>query len=155
VPNITPRRAAAIASLAVVVALALGGCVAETAPAPPAAPSAVADPGTTPTLVPGGDAAANLAYFDAINRELLAEVATPDGRQLIDNLEAAGFAKTDMELTPDTTVGDEPAGNIQFSVRTGGSCLVAQNGTAGYNAVAAPLLGTGKCLVGATRSIDW
>jgi hypothetical protein len=82
-------------------------------------------------------------------------VATPNGQQLVENLVAAGFAKADMEITPDATIGKEAAGSIQFSVRINGSCLVGQTGEAGYNALAAPLLGTGKCLVGTTRTIDF
>jgi hypothetical protein len=60
-----------------------------------------------------------------------------------------------MEVTPDVTVGSEAAETIQFSVRANGSCLIGQTGAAGYNALAAPLLGTGKCLVGKTRTIDF
>ena len=122
-----------------------------------ASPSASATPTPAPdaVLIPTGDAEANLPYFDLVNRRLLAKVPTPNGQQLIENLVTAGFAKADMEVTPDTTVGDEAAGSIQFSVRANGTCLIGQTGEAGYNAVAAPLLGTGKCLVGNTRPIDF
>ena len=149
--------------LAVVTAAALvSGLVACSAPAPDKPkPSASQSASSTPTAVPdptldpAGDSEANLGFFDFVNRRLLATVPTPNGQQLVENLVSAGFAKADMELTPDTTVGSEAADAIQFAVRINGSCLVGQTGAAGYNAIAEPLLGTGKCLVGTTRAIDF
>ena len=158
-------RASAVAatSAALLVVLALAGCTApEVTPSAPsasatAAPSASATPAAPAeaALVPDGDATANLPFFDQVNRQLLATVATPNGQQIVENLVAAGFSKADMEITPDVTIGKEAAGSIQFSVRINGSCLVGQTGEAGYNALATPLLGTGKCLVGTTRTIDF
>jgi hypothetical protein len=140
--------------------LALSACTAgavDPAPRPTASASSSATPTAPPApeLDPTGDAADNLAYFDSVNRALLAATPQPNGQQIVDNLVAAGFAKADMEITPDVTIGKEAAESIQFSVRIGGSCLIGQTGGAGYNAMAAPLLGTGKCLIGTTRTIDW
>ena len=154
-----PVAAAALLAAAALVALA--GCTSAPDVEPTAKPSASASASPTPTaapdpvLIPTGDATANLPFFDFVNRNLLATVPTPNGQQIVENLVGAGFAKADMEITPDTTVGKEAAGSIQFSVRVNGSCLVGQTGEAGYNAVAGPLLGTGKCLVGTTRTIDF
>ena len=151
--------AAGAAGLALV--LALAACTTAPGPAPTeratSTPSGTATPAPEPdpVLVPTGDAEANLPYFDLVNKRLLDTVPTPNGQQLVENLVAAGFAKADMEVTPDTTVGSEAASTIQFSVRANGSCLIGQTGAAGYNALAAPLLGTGKCLVGKTRAIDF
>jgi len=151
--------AAGAAGLALV--LALAACTAAPDPGPTARPTSTPSGTATPTpepdpvLVPTGDAEANLPYFDLVNKRLLDTVPTPNGQQLVENLVAAGFAKADMEVTPDTTVGSEAASTIQFSVRANGSCLIGQTGAAGYNALAAPLLGTGKCLVGKTRAIDF
>jgi len=151
--------AAGAAGLALV--LALAACTAAPGPEPTARPTSTPSGTATPTpepdpvLVPTGDAEANLPYFDLVNKRLLDTVPTPNGQQLVENLVAAGFAKADMEVTPDTTVGSEAASTIQFSVRANGSCLIGQTGAAGYNALAAPLLGTGKCLVGKTRAIDF
>jgi hypothetical protein len=158
----TSRYRAVMAGVVVVAALsALAGCT-EATPAPDPArptigstPQASATAAPDPELVPTGDASANLAYFDFVNRGLLATVPAPNGQQIVETLVGAGFAKADMEITPDVTVGKEAAEAIQFSVRINGSCLVAQIGGAGYNAIAAPLLGTGKCLVGTTRTIDF
>lgn len=155
------RASAPVAAVALLAALVLAGCTTAPVVEPTAKPSASASASPTPTeapdpvLIPTGDATANLPFFDFVNRNLLATVPTPNGQQIVENLVAAGFAKADMEITPDTTVGKEAAGSIQFSVRLNGSCLVGQTGEAGYNAVAGPLLGTGKCLVGTTRTIDF
>ena len=158
------RHARVVAALALgagVLSVALAGCTPAPAETSRPTPSVSASPEATPTaapdpvLVPGGDAAANLPYFDFVTKALLATVPTPNGQQLVDNLVGAGFVKTDMEVTPDVTVGKEAAESIQFSVRINGTCLIGQTGGAGYNAIAAPLLGTGKCLVGKTRVIDF
>ena len=153
--------AAAAGAAGLVLVLALAACTAAPGPAPTARPTSTPSGTATPTpepdpvLIPTGDAEANLPYFDLVNKRLLDTVPTPNGQQLLENLVAAGFAKADMEVTPDTTVGSEAASTIQFSVRANGSCLIGQTGAAGYNALAAPLLGTGKCLVGKTRAIDF
>jgi hypothetical protein len=156
----TRRLRAGFVALGIAAVMALVGCTAAPeAPAPAASPSASASALPTaapaPALDPTGDATANLAYFDATNRALLAGTPTPTGREIIDTLVAAGFTKADMEVSPDVTVGNEAAGSIQFSVRLGSTCLIGQTGEAGYNALASPLLGTGKCLIGKTRTIDW
>jgi hypothetical protein len=154
-------RRVSLASAGVVLLLALTACTSAPADEPAPKPSSSASASPTPTkapdpvLVPAGDAEANLPYFDFVNRRLLETVPTPNGQQLVENLVAAGFAKADMEVTPDVTVGSEAAETIQFSVRANGTCLIGQTGAAGYNALAAPLLGTGKCLVGKTRTIDF
>ena len=153
--------AAAAGAAGLVLMLALSACTTAPDPGPTARPTSTPSGTATPTpepdpvLVPTGDAEANLPYFDLVNKRLLDTVPTPNGQQLVENLVAAGFAKADMEVTPDTTVGSEAASTIQFSVRANGSCLIGQTGAAGYNALAAPLLGTGKCLVGKTRAIDF
>ena len=154
------ERVLASAAGAVLV-FGLAACTAapETVDPPKSGTSATANPSATPEpdpeLVAAGDSEANLPYFDFVNRRLIETVPTPNGQQIVENLVAAGFAKADMEITPDTTMGSEAAESIQFSVRINGSCLVGQTGAAGYNAIAEPLLGTGKCLVGKTRTIDF
>ena len=151
------------AAVLAVAALSLAACTSDAPTAPVQSASATSAPSGTatstpepdPVLDPAGDAAANLGYFDFVNRALIEAVPTPNGQQIVDNLVAAGFAKADMEITPDETVGGETAEAIQFSVRINGSCLIGQTGTVGYNALAQPLLGTGKCLIGQTRTIDF
>jgi hypothetical protein len=152
------RTALAVGALATALALSActaGGVEPTGGPTPSSSSSATPTAPPAPELDPTGDAADNLAFFDSVNRALLAATPQPNGQQIVDNLVAAGFAKADMEITPDVTIGNEAAESIQFSVRIGGSCLIGQTGGAGYNAMAAPLLGTGKCLIGTTRAIDW
>jgi hypothetical protein len=62
-----------------------------------------------------------------------------------------------MQLTADTTTLGAPADSIQFAVGFGPECLIGQFGSKsdGYRSDVRPALGTGGCLVGATRPIDW
>ena len=140
--------------------LAIAGCTGAPAPAPApepssSSPSPSGTPAPDPTFDPAGGAEQNLDYFDFVNARLLGQNGDPDGRTLIDNLVSAGFDKAAMEVTPDRTAVDLDADNVQFSVRFADGCLVGQVGNTGYVSAVAPLLGTGKCLVGATRPIDW
>jgi hypothetical protein len=150
------------------VASALAACsspvtVPETTP-PSATPSATSSMTATaspkPTgvgLDPTGTAADNKAYFDKVNRAVLAKNPAAVGRDFIDALVAAGFHKADMQLTVDTTTIGLKANSIQFSVRFNGGCLIGQNGesSGGYQSTVTPVLATGACLVGDTRPIDW
>ena len=146
----------------------LSGCspsgpadITTTAEADPAAtasgePSTAPEtPSPAPTLDPEGSALENRDYFDSVNERLVAEQGAPDGRAFIDGLTGAGFDRDAMEVTPDRTAVDLPADNVQFSVRIGDECLLGQFGNTGYVSHVADVLGTGKCLVGRTRPIDW
>jgi hypothetical protein len=145
--------------------LALAGCASSPSVAPTsAAPSgaaasastATATPSAVPTLSATGTAAENKAYFSLVTKELLASNATPTGRQFIDNLVKAGFDKKNMEVTADKTAIGLTADAIEFSVKFGTECLVGQKGEAfGFTVVELPVLDTGTCLVGKTRTIDW
>ncbi|WP_233199968.1 hypothetical protein [Cryobacterium sp. N22] len=154
------RRATTWAAC-LVLGLGLAGCSAapvdRAEPTPTGSATADATEAAPPALVPEGTATENLPYFDSVITAALA--ADPDvaGRSYIDALVAAGFDKTMMEVTADSTTTGEPADSIQFSVNIAGECLLGQNGpsTGGYHSVVAPLLATGTCLVGATRQIDW
>ncbi|WP_255579881.1 hypothetical protein [Cryobacterium sp. PAMC25264] len=120
-----------------------------------AAPAAPED--AAPALVADGTAADNLGYFDSVIAAMLATEPNPVGRSYIDALVAAGFDKSAMEVTSDTTTKGVPVDSIQFSVRITDECIVGQNGpsSGGYHSIVAPTLATGTCLVGATRQIDW
>jgi hypothetical protein len=129
-------------------------------PAVSSTPSPTASPTPSPSalaLDPTGSAADNKAYFDHVNRTVLAKNPAAVGRDFIDALAAAGFHKSDMQLTVDTTTIGLKANSIQFSVRFNGACLVGQNGqgSGGYQSAVTPVLATGNCLVGDTRPIDW
>ncbi len=150
--------------MAVVAAIALVGCTAEPSP------GTSREPGATDTLLPSSTAtstpapaafdpaagaAGNADYFDAVISALFNDNTEPDGRAIIDRLVESGFPRADMEVTPDKTAVGLDADAVQFSVRLGDQCLVGQVGTSGYSSIVAPVLGTGRCLVGVTRSIDW
>lgn len=149
---------------AVAISFAATGCTAALpraaqTPAPSATSSALSptpSAATAPVLQPDGSAQDNLAYFDFVNRRLLAAKPKAKGRDFIDALVAAGFAKKNMQVTPDTTTIGLVAQSIQFSVKLNGGCLIGQNGAdTGYQSVVAPVLTTGTCLVGETRTIHW
>lgn len=153
----------AVAAGVLLVAGSLAGCVGG-APAPTTSTPA-ASPSPTPTstvapepeLVPGGTAAQNLPYFDKVNRATLAANPAAKGRDFIDALVAAGFDKSAMQVTVDTTTIGLAANSIQFSVKLGDTCLIGQNGAdaGGYSSLTTPVLATGACLIGQTRAIDW
>ena len=166
------RRAARVLGLSLLglslVGVSLVGCSATPGgPADTPAQTAVETPDASaapvtpedvaPALVADGTAADNLGYFDSVVTAVLATEPNPVGRSYIDALVAAGFDKSAMEVTSDTTTKGEPVDSIQFSVRITDECIVGQNGpsSGGYHSIVAPTLATGTCLVGATRQIDW
>lgn len=162
-PARTSARVSFVAAvLAAGVSLTIAGCTPQT-PTPQATATSTAGSGSTeqaspePTLVPDGTAEQNRPFFDKVNRATLAANPEAKGRDFIDGLVAAGFAKADMQVTVDTTTIGLDANSIQFSVRLGETCLIGQNGAdaGGYNSMVTPVLATGTCLVGETRSIDW
>ncbi len=151
-------RLAVVGTALAVAAATLSACVGGSpTPLPTYTPTSPSSPGVTddPTLQPAGSAAANQQYFDFVNQTLFDSDGLSDGRTIIDNLVAAGFTKLDMEVTPDTTSIGQPADSIVFSVRIESDCLIGQFASSGYTGTTAPALGTGGCLVGTTRPIDW
>ncbi|MBH0115847.1 hypothetical protein I6E52_03195 [Salinibacterium sp. NG253] len=153
------RRLGAVLALTLAAAVALSGCVAET-PEPTATPTALTTPApeaseTAPMLRPGENAVANRQFFDQINTEYFEVNGRGDGRTIVDNLIDNGFEKQDMEITADTTAIGLAADSIVVSVRIKGECLLGQFAPDNYASSIEPLLGTGSCLVGKTRAIDW
>lgn len=158
------RRVGITAVLALAGAAIVMGLTGCTAPAPnptpdpsPTTSSASPAPEAPPSLRPELSAGENLAYFDSVILGVLEANAAAGGRQFIDALVAAGFDKSQMELTSDRTTVDLQADSVQFAVLFQGECLVGQYGPAsdGYHSAVRPALGTGGCLVGQTRPIDW
>jgi beta-glucanase (GH16 family) len=134
------------------------GATATAAPDPSA--SSASDPtpeDAAPTLQPAASATDNLPFFDSVNVAVTRADPSAGGRAFIDALAAAGFDTSAMEVTADTTTLGDPADSIQFAVRFAGECLVGQFGpkSGGYHSAVRPALGTGGCLVGRTRAIDW
>jgi hypothetical protein len=162
-------RARLLAStIAVGAGILLAGCSAiqERTPTPAATArptEATPTPAETPTAKPALTfrpelpASENHDYFDRIAAAVHAADREAGGAAFIDALAEGGFDKSQMEVTFDRTAVDLEADSIQFSVRVHGECLIGQVGPDrdGYHSVVAPLLGSGTCLIGATRQIDW
>ena len=140
------------------IAVALVGCV-PSGPMPTPNTTKSATPTPTPTpppvLDPTGTAEENLKFWKYTVEQLYKNHGLPDGATVVQTLVDAGFIKTDMEITPDYTAISEPVDSIIFSVRFNGECLVGQIFTYSWNYTRAPMLGTGTCLVGTTRPIDF
>lgn len=142
--------------------LILTSCGPSPSPDPDPSP-AVETPGATdelagPTYAPDGTAEDNLPLFSAIVAQVWASDQRASGRAYIDALIAAGFDRSAMQVTQDSTTVGNPAESLQFSVRWGEKeCLVGQVGpsTGDPVTVVLPQLAEGRCLVGTTRAIDW
>lgn len=159
-------RALCISLALAATAAALVGCTAETTPTPATSsppptstdrPIGSDDPHQVIEFHPDGSAADNLPWFDEIGLGVVQGDSEAGGRDFIDALVAGGFDKTQMQVTRDETTQGTRADSLQWSVLFAGECLVGQYGPAsgGYHGVVRPVLGTGGCLVGSTRPIDW
>lgn len=139
-------------------AFTLAGCAGSGSPST-ATSTANSHSATTSSarFYPNGNAQQNLPFFNAVNEETVAKNPNASGRDFINGLVAAGFDKSDMQVTADiTTVGLTP-GSVQFSIKMGNSCLIGQNGNGsdGYHGEAVAALATGTCLIGETVPITW
>ena len=152
----TRTRAAVACALAAASVVLLAGC---TTPSPEPSESASApasqQPSATPTPDPEpvfeGTAEQNQPYFDFVNRELIESGTTLNGAAFIDNLEAHGYPRPAMEVTPDKTAIGIAADNIVFSIRFADSCLMGQWGNIGYTSIVTDIPATGRCIVGTPR----
>ncbi|BDZ49964.1 hypothetical protein GCM10025867_22050 [Frondihabitans sucicola] len=159
-----PRRVVALTLVAITGVVVLAGCT-NASPTPSPAVSNSASAGSpsaaaTPTPAPSYDANAStpeaLAEFTAVVTKKLAGDPQPHGRDIVDALAAAGFDKKAMQLTPDDTTIGRNVDSIEFSVLwKNNDCLIGQVGSAGFSSESSPVLSTGKCLIGTTRTIDW
>ena len=154
----SPRSSSVFASVAAAFLLGsvLSGCGPTATPTSTPEPTkATSTPSASPTpevpeLIEGGTAQQNLPFFDYVNQAQIATGAV-SGVSFVDALVVAGFAREDIEVTPDNT-NVQAADSIMFSVRLGESCLVGQFGSAiGYASTATDVLATGTCLVGTPR----
>lgn len=157
------RSTIAAAAVATLVA-GLTACTpaAPSDPAPtetsPAAGQTPAPSETGPVLVVDGSADDNLPLFTAVTAQVWSSDSRGSGRAYVDALIAAGFDRAAMQVTQDVTTVGNPVESLQFSVRWGETeCLVGQVGPSTGEPVTAvlPQLAEGRCLVGATRAIDW
>lgn len=105
-----------------------------------------------------GTAADNLTPFSDVTARVWASERRAEGRAYIDALVAAGFPKERMQVTADLTTVGNPVESLQFSIAWGGEeCLIGQVGpsTGAPVTTVMPQLAGGRCLIGATRPIDW
>jgi hypothetical protein len=157
----SPRtgRVVVAAVLTILTSAILAGCTGGPSPDPStSAPSPTPTPTPTPIVfVPDGTAEENLPWFTSIVDQVWAGPDQVHGRAYVDALVAGGFDKAAMQVTADESTVGNPAESIQFSVVWAGECLVGQVGPATGNPVTAvlPVLGTGGCMLGQTRPIDW
>lgn len=156
------RRAAVSVAVAAAVVL-LVGCAAEREPipAPPTTDEVDpleqprSDPAEIPDFVEGGSAEQNLDYFLFRLDALVAEDPQASSRSIVDALVEAGFEKSAMEVTADSTPLGSRTDSILVAVRLDDQCLIGQVFDGRAVADISGLLGTDTCLVGRTLSIDW
>ena len=139
-------------------ALLLAGCTAETEPPAPTATTQL-EPSPTrtadPEFIVNGTAGQNRPYFEFVLEGLLAQNSAPSSAMLVDALASGGFDKSAMEVTADVTPTGIAADSILVAVQVDGQCLIGQVQAASLTSQLADALGTGRCLVGRTLSIDW
>ncbi|MFS0893636.1 DUF6993 domain-containing protein [Microbacterium sp. 179-I 3D3 NHS] len=161
-PVSAAARTAVLVTAFAAVVVPLSACTSS--PAGPPSPSpAVATPSpdaapSAPSFDPDGTAEDNLGIFRHVAEEIWATDQRGSGRAYIDALTAAGFDRGAMQVTQDRSTVGNPAESLQFSVRWGAEeCLIGQVGPSTGQVVAAvmPQLAEGRCLIGATRPIDW
>ena len=146
-----------------VLASVLVACAPDAGPETPASssptePDTSTAPAPAPTLIPDGTAAENLPVFTAVTEQVWSSEQRGSGPAYIDALVAAGFDRTQMQVTEDVTTVGNAVESMQFSVRWGEeACLVGQVGPSTGTPVTMvlALLAEGRCLIGNTRPIDW
>ncbi len=150
------------ASVVIVATLvvALSGCAPfDPQPSPTAVDTATPMPSATPEpdpeLVEGGTAGQNRPFFEFVLEGVLADDSSPSSRLVVDSLVDAGFDRESMQVTADTTPVGQPADSILVSVQIDGQCLIGQIIDDGLTSQLTDVLGTGRCLIGETLSIDW
>jgi hypothetical protein len=121
---------------------------------PTPTPTPAETPIPDPELVPGGTAGQNRPYFDFVLSTLVEASPEPASLEIVDTLEAAGFERAAMAVTPEKTRVGDPADSILVAVIVSGQCLLGQIAEEAVTTELADLLGTGKCLVGRTLSLD-
>lgn len=152
-------RSTAIATAAMLLVAVLAGCVASS-PMPAPTPTTSSTPSATPTpepdpeFVEGGTAGQNRPYFEFVMNGLLERSARPTSATIRNSLAEAGFALASIEVTEDTTRVGDLADSILIGILIDGQCLLGQVIGGELVTDLADVLGTGRCLVGRTASLD-
>lgn len=154
-----PRRLTAVIVAAVVITMALAGC-AESPEMPRPTPPASQEPTPTPTAsedperVVGGTAGQNRPYVEFVMDRLITISPQMTSREIADTLVAAGFDRSTLQVTEHATRVGSRADSILFSILIDGQCLLGQVADGAVTTSIGDVLGTGKCLVGRTASLD-
>jgi hypothetical protein len=150
-----------IAGAAVVVAVAALAACSPPEPVPTVTPtptpSVSVDPfGPQPDFIADGTAIDNKDLFDwALGKASLVPSKDP-GKNMLNALVAVGFAKGSIQLTPSKSGTGQPADQVVISVQIGSSCLIGQRMLdTSYTSTVESALGSGGCLIGDTRKVDW
>lgn len=144
-------------ALLVIGALGMTGCsVHVPSPSHSESESETIHASTESTLAADGTAKDNLAYFSRAVSLVWQTTDLHSGRAYVDGLVAAGFDKTKMQLTSDTSTVGNPAESFQFSVLWGTDCLIGQVGpsTGEPHVAVVPAIASGTCLIGETVTLD-
>ena len=144
------------ATAIVVLSAALNGCSPASVPSEgstvsssPASPLATADDtGATSPL--------DFDSFNTINRNTIVSIGDASGADLTDALLSAGFDRSRLEVTADSTTEGKRADAIFVAVKSGETCFVGQyrtkasgeDGDAKYLGARVAPLATGRCLIG-------
>ena len=110
-------------------------------------------------FLPDGTAEENLPYFEQTLAGFAAGELPVEGVPIVDAVSAAGFDRSQMQVSFDRSQTNLVADNIFVSVRVGEQCLIGQvvTGTREVAAVVEDAVGPDAdiCLIGNTRAIDW
>ena len=151
-------RTAAISTSAMLVVMLAACAPSATMPAPTQAASRTPTATPTPTAIPerviDGTAGQNRPYVEYIIGRLVSLNSQPASLEIIDTLVAGGFDRAAMEVTDDTTRVGSRADSILFSILIDGECLLGQVADGAVATSLGEVLGTGRCLVGRTVSLD-
>ena len=140
--------------------LAISACASEREAESPRAPETfegaeVIDPDYVPEFVPEGGARENQPYLDWLIRQTLDDRASGrSGLAVVEALEAAGFDRAHLEVTRDLSLIELPVDSVSVALLWEDECFIGQWGNDWYVSQIEPVLGTGRCLVGETVSLD-
>lgn len=163
-PRHRVRRTPWAAAVVVISGFALASCTvlpSAPTPAPDASESAPEQPQqvAAPEFFPEGSATENEPYFEATLLKFSSSEEVVRGEPIVDALAAAGFQKTQMQVSFDQSRTGLIADSILVSVLIGTDCLIGQVVTQDRSVTTtlAPALTDAQniCLIGNTRPIDW
>jgi len=153
------KRSFLAASSLFVFAVLISGCaqaeISQTTSS--TAPEASIEP--PPSFVEGGTAAENEQYFNYVLRQGIRDGMSVDGVSVVNTVAGAGFEKSLMQVSYDSSKTGLVADNIFVSVLVNDQCLLGQVVASDKTVSTSvqPAVGPEKniCLIGETRPIDW